>query len=555
MDTAAGPILGAAEALKSAILDAALDPIIVVDGAGIIREFNPAAERTFGYPRDAALGHEMASLIVPARFRDAHRRGLAHVTQTGEGALLGRRLELIALRADGTEFPVELTIARAGANPPIYTGYLRDISQHKSAEQALLDRAKLASLSADVGTSLTASLTLQEMLQGCACAVVARLDAAFARIWTLNVAEQVLELQASAGMYTHLNGPHGRVPVGKFKIGLIAQERKPHLTNHVVGDPRVGDQMWAKREGMIAFAGYPLMIADEIVGVLAMFSRRPLSDTDFEGMATVAKGIALGIARQRGVEALRDRAEQLASLAAALERSNRELDQFAYVASHDLKAPLRGIANLSQWLEEDLGNRVSGTARDYLNLLRGRVLRMEALIEGILQYSRAGRAADADEPVDVTTLIAELVELIAPPSSVRIEIDVDPAVPTLWTQRIPLQQALLNLITNAIKHNRSDAAVVRVSAVSTGRHCEFRVADNGPGIAAAFHERIWGIFQTLEARDKVEGTGIGLALVKKVVENRGGRVWVDSAEGRGSTFGFTWPINTIDGRPDGQSDS
>ena len=525
--------------LQSAILDSAHDPIIVIDATGTVREFNPAAERTFGYTRDAVVGQEMASLILPVRFREAHRRGMARVVETGEGMLLGRRLEMVGARADGSEFPVELTITRtAGGGAAQFIGYLRDISQQKDAERSLLDQARLASLAADVGTTLTHTDSLGAMLQGCALAVVGRLDAAFARIWTLNTAAQVLELKASAGLYTHLDGPHGRVPVGKFKIGMIAAEKKPHLTNHVVGDPRVGDQEWAKRERMVAFAGYPLMIGDEIVGVLAMFSRRALSETDFSGLATVAQGIALGIARQRGVEALRERADQLALLASALERTNRELDQFAYVASHDLKAPLRGIANLSQWVEEDLGAIVPDATREYLNLMRGRVHRVEALIDGILEYSRAGRVRGEPEAVDTARLTRESVEFLAVPADVRIEIA--PDLPTLVTERLPLQQVLLNLIGNAVKHNRGTQAAVRVDGAPADGRYEFRVTDNGPGIAAAFHERIWGVFQTLEARDKVEGTGIGLALVKKIVESRGGRVWVDSAEGRGATFGFTW---------------
>ncbi len=539
-DHEAGEALRAARALQAAILDAALDPIIVMDAGGLVREFNPAAERTFGYPRAAVIGREMASFIIPERFRDAHRNALAGVVRTGEGRLLGQRVELIGLRADGSEFPVELTIARTtGHGAPLFTGYLRDITVRARDDQALLDRTRLASLAADVGTTLTRAETLTEMLDGCAKAVVRRLDAAFARIWTLDAAGQVLELQASAGMYTHLDGPHGRVPVGKFKIGLIAAERAPHLTNQVVGDSRVGDQQWAKREGMVAFAGYPLMIRDEIIGVLAMFSRRPLSDADFEGLATVANGIALGVARQRGVEALRDRADQLAGLAAQLERTNAELDQFAYVASHDLKAPLRGIANLSEWIEEDLGDRVPEASRQHLTLMRGRVHRMEALIDGMLAYSRAGRIRGAAELVDTRQLAQEVVELLGARPDVRIEIDT--GLPTLLTERLPLQQVFLNLVGNAIKHNRSASPAIRIGGAPSPGGFVFEVADNGPGIAPEFHDRIWGIFQTLEARDKVEGTGIGLALVKKIVEGRGGRVWVVSEEGRGATFGCSWP--------------
>jgi light-regulated signal transduction histidine kinase (bacteriophytochrome) len=223
----------------------------------------------------------------------------------------------------------------------------------------------------------------------------------------------------------------------------------------------------------------------------------------------------------------------------ALERSNRELDQFAYVASHDLKAPLRGIASLSQWIEEGVGDKLGDEDREHLRLLRGRVSRLEALIDGILSYSRAGRTREARENVDVAHLLAELVDLIAAPAGARIEIG--PGMPSLYAERAPLQQVLMNLIGNAIKHAGRADAVVKVTCEETPEAYDFAVSDNGPGIAPQFHERIWVIFQTLQARDKVEGTGIGLSVVKKIVEARGGRVTVDSREGAGATFHVFWP--------------
>jgi PAS domain S-box-containing protein len=240
---------------------------------------------------------------------------------------------------------------------------------------------------------------------------------------------------------------------------------------------------------------------------------------------------------RRQIEA---RAEELRRLANALEQSNRELDQFAYVTSHDLKAPLRGIANLSQWIEEDLGEGVPEQVREHLNLLRGRVHRMEGLIEGILQYSRAGRVRGDLQEVDVRALLDEVVDMLAPPASAEVRIH-DP-MPVILTEKLPLQQVLMNLIGNAIKYSDRADAVVEVAATSAGNEFhEFQIRDNGPGIAPEYHERIFGIFQTLQARDRVEGTGIGLSLVRKVVETRGGRVWVDSKEGEGATFRFLWP--------------
>lgn len=263
--------------------------------------------------------------------------------------------------------------------------------------------------------------------------------------------------------------------------------------------------------------------------------------TDAAGNTTDIFVHAVEISEQvQARHAVEEQARELARVARAFEASNRELDQFAYVASHDLKAPLRGISNLSQWIEEDLGaQNLSPETREHLALLRGRIHRMEALIDGILQYSRAGRVREKPERVDLVKLAEEAVDLLAPPQSIDIEIAND--MPVIVTEKLPLQQVLQNLLSNAIKYlGRADGRV-RIAAVDAGEMIELSVSDNGPGIAPEFHDRIFGLFQTLESRDRVEATGIGLAIVQKTVESRGGRVRVESSEGKGTTFHFTWP--------------
>jgi signal transduction histidine kinase len=170
---------------------------------------------------------------------------------------------------------------------------------------------------------------------------------------------------------------------------------------------------------------------------------------------------------------------------------------------------------------------------------------MEALIDGILQYSRAGRAKAKPEEIDTGALIREVLELIAPPQQTSIR--VAEAMPVLKSERVPLQQVFMNLLGNAIKHAGQGDPVVEVGWLDAGPFVEFVVGDNGAGIAPQYHERIFGIFQTLEARDKVEGTGIGLSVVQKIVEARGGRVWVESDVGKGARFRFLWPKTEISG--------
>ncbi len=188
------------------------------------------------------------------------------------------------------------------------------------------EHIRLLALSSDVGRALTEENSLSIALQRCTIKIVQHLDAAFARIWVLDEAGETLELRASAGLYTHLDGAHGRVPVGKFKIGMIAEERKPHLTNRVVGDPRVGDQEWVRREGMVSFAGHPLVVADRLIGVMALFARHSLADATLDALASIANQIAVGIERQQVQQKLQEQTEALETIHRIGQTLSAELD-------------------------------------------------------------------------------------------------------------------------------------------------------------------------------------------------------------------------------------
>ena len=243
--------------------------------------------------------------------------------------------------------------------------------------------------------------------------------------------------------------------------------------------------------------------------------------------------------------------QQISLRTEELERSNRDLDQFAYVASHDLKAPLRAIVTLSNWIEEDLKGKLSEEGQEQMRLLRSRVQRMDGLIEGILQYSRLGRLDSRGERVHVGELLRELIELIDPPQG--FEFAIDPAMPIMVTKRLRLEQVFSNLITNAIKYHDRDDGKVEITVKPKGDFFEFSVTDDGPGIAPEHHKKVFMMFQTLQPRDKVESTGLGLSLVKKLVEDEGGSITLEAEIGQGSTFRFTWPARLDEAREEATS--
>ncbi len=224
---------------------------------------------------------------------------------------------------------------------------------------------------------------------------------------------------------------------------------------------------------------------------------------------------------------------------ADLEQRNRELDSFVYVVSHDLKAPLRAVANLSEWIEEDLTGSLTIANQERMTLLRSRVHRMESTIDGLLDYARVGCTNETHELVMVAQLLAEIVDALAPPPTFKIAIAQN--LPTLYTKRLPLSQVFANLISNGIKHHDRIDGTIHIG-IAEHRDCyEFAIADDGAGIEPEYHDRIFTIFQAVNPQKRSDSTGIGLAIVKKIVEAEGGTIWLESQIGRGTTFYFTWP--------------
>jgi len=239
------------------------------------------------------------------------------------------------------------------------------------------------------------------------------------------------------------------------------------------------------------------------------------------------------------ISRLKEQEAKLSMRSAELERSNADLTTFAYVASHDLRSPLRGINQLSDWIRQDIPETVSSDVKGYLDLMSSRIHRMEALLDDLLEYSRVGRIEGDVEEVSIEKICRENFDLMQPPTDFQLKIQDN--LPVFVTLSTPIELIFRNLISNAIKHRSSDDGWVEIRSSELGDMYRFVVADNGPGIAPVFHERVFALFQTLRPRDEVEGSGMGLSIIRRVLETYGGRINVVSDGVQGTEFVFTWP--------------
>jgi signal transduction histidine kinase len=242
--------------------------------------------------------------------------------------------------------------------------------------------------------------------------------------------------------------------------------------------------------------------------------------------------------QQEIIERKRIEARQ-AELLDEIKNINQELDSFAYVVSHDLKAPLRGINTIAEWIATDYADKLDDNGKEQIKLLMDRVGRMRSLIDGILQYSRIGRVKEDKVQVDLNKVVKSVAEMISPPKNITIT--VEDRLPVIECEPTRIAQVFQNLLSNAVKYMDKPNGLVKVTCAEENGCWKFGVSDNGPGIEEKHFEKIFQLFQTLQPKEGTESTGIGLTLVKKIVEMYGGKIWVESKVGKGSTFFFTLP--------------
>lgn len=477
---------------RDRFFNGAHDMLCIAGLDGYFTRVNPAFERTLGYTTEELLERPFIDFVHPEDVEET----LAIVSQLGEGALVVDFRNRYRCK-DGTYRWLSWSTPAPDENGRLFAA-ARDVTELLRAERELRLRTEELDRFFTVAVDLLCTLSLDGRFQ--------RVNPAFERTLGFDLDEFMARPYLD---FVHPDDLERTVDA----IGRIAQGEE-------IGDFRI---RCLHSDGTYRWISWTSSASDA-VGHFYASGRDVTESIEYE--------------------------ERLAAQSAELARSNEDLNQFAYVASHDLRSPLRGISNLAEWIEEDSAEELSEQSTEHLRMLRQQCRRMDNLLNGLLEYSRAGRRRHRLERVDVGDVLAETVALLTVPADFRVEWADD--APVLHTERSPLERVFLNLIGNAIKHHDGSTGRVRVTWRPLGEMMEFTVEDDGPGIERRFHGPVFEMFKTLRRKDEVESSGMGLAIVQKLVEHHGGTIHIDPAEERGARFVFTWPI---DRKPTADADS
>jgi PAS domain S-box-containing protein len=503
----------AQERLYRSLLEYAFDGIMVIDTDNRIRYTSPGTQHLLGYSQTDLLGKNMLDYVAP----DHHETFLTTIAYLKANPGRPFLEENLLKRKKGSLCMVEAINVNL-LDDPYVRGIVinfRDITGRKEAEVALRGYSERLE---EMVEERTQALQVSE----------ARFRAVFESsldpilVWD----KQYRCLFANQAATNYLGTSQEMI------IGKTIQDADAHIPDFM--------EFWISRIEMAFESENAAYFEDEI----QMAGKKVYSESNiFPIHSPQGEIFAIGlvyrdITQRKKAELALERNQQ------ELEAVNKELKDFAYVVSHDLKAPLRAIGQLAAWVRSDYKELIAVEGQEMLELIVKRTNRMQALIEGVLTYSRLGREKEDKIEIDLNILMAEIIENISPPPNIVVE--VQEGLPTIIEEPTRVQQVFQNLISNAIKFIDKPAGEVKISALEHSKEWEFVVADNGPGIPERFHEKIFQMFQTLQPRDQYESTGIGLTLVKKAVEAWGGKVWVISSAGKGAEFHFTFPIGGID---------
>lgn len=491
----------------------------------ILYSFSPETGGSYVSPRvTEVLGYSVAELQADPFLwhRSIHPDDKPAVDRVIRGFAEGRDFEIEYRIQDAQgqwHWLYDRSIGRENhQGAPVIEGLAMDITDRKETEDALRE-----------------SETRIRMITDSLPVLIAELDRNLRYVFLNRRYEELFGLAPTAGV-----GLHVRDVLGEQGFEIVA----PYLRRVLAGEKVFYEYELPLPDGIAqtVYAHYLPRIDDdgEVKGiyvwaqdVTAAKQTEEHLRRAYEEISAAKETLEFENTQRRQTEA------QLEVLLKETERANRELEDFAYVVSHDLKAPLRGISSLTNWIAEDYGDQLDAEGREYIEDLKGQARLMHNLIDGILQYSRVGRVKVAPESVDTDTLVRETIESLSPPDS--IDIRVDGILPLVTYDYTHLHQVFQNLIDNAIRHLGKPEGEIVVSCREPQTFFEICVRDTGVGIPERHFERIFKMFQTLGTDAGSDSTGIGLALVKRIVERHGGTVRVESTEGEGSAFYFTVP--------------
>jgi len=409
-----------------------------------------------------------------------------------------------------------------------------EIEERKRAEEGLAERIRLEALRGEVGLALAKGDNLRSLLQPCAEALIEYLEPAFARIWTYNEVDNMLDLQASAGLYTRIDGSHSRVAVGESRVGIIARECQAHITNAIIDDPHIVDREWVKTTGMVAFAGYPLTFAGKLVGVMAMFAKEPFSNLTLNALASVADQIALGIQRQRAEEAFRKSGEELRLLSSQLLLAQEtERGRIARELHDGIGQSLSAIKFR---VEDARGQLAKGSTESSIRTLDNLIPVIQGTVEEVRRITMDLRPSTLDDLGILVTIAWLCREFQATYSTIEIRREigaVESDVPN--PLKIVVYRVMQEALNNVAKH--SGAGMVTISLVKKDNAIQLAIEDNGCG---------FDVDEALSVESSERGFGLGS--MKERTELSGGTFVISSAKGKGTIVQASWPYNEPQGR-------